>query len=147
MIQGPFLWLALVVLFLIVEAITAGLTTIWFAGGAFVSAIASYLGAGIVLQILLFLIVSLLLVIFTRPLALKIMNKGITNTNVNSLIGRKAVVTRRVSNLEGTGQVKINDVDWSARTAEDDLVIPEKTVVVIDEVKGVKLIVHEYKEG
>lgn len=139
----PFIWLALLAVLLVIEAITAGLTTIWFAGGVLVAAVASYLGAGIVTQWILFLSVSLVLLIFTRPLAVKIMNKDVTKTNVNSLIGQKAVVIQEISNLAQTGQVRLNDVEWMARTSSDAEIIPEDMVVVIKEIHGVKLIVEK----
>lgn len=139
----PFVWLALLAVLLVMEAITAGLTTIWFAGGALVAAVASYLGVGIAAQWILFLCVSLVLLIFTRPIAVKIMNKGVTKTNVNSLIGQKAVVIHEVNNLAQSGQVKLNDVEWMARTSSDEEIIPENTVVVIKEIHGVKLIVEK----
>ena len=83
----PLIWLGILALLLVVEAITAGLTTIWFAGGALVAAIACYAGANLTVQILLFLCVSLVLLIFTRPLAMKYFNKETIQTNANSLIG------------------------------------------------------------
>ncbi|HJB28050.1 MAG TPA: NfeD family protein [Candidatus Blautia faecavium] len=142
----PIIWLAILAFFLVVEAITAGLATIWFAGGALAAAIAAYLGAEIWLQILLFLAVSIILLIFTRPLAVKYMSKDLEKTNVNSLIGKKAVVTQKIDNLAQTGQVKINDVEWLARSFSDEEKIPENTVVVIREIHGVTLYVKEFKE-
>ena len=144
--MGPFVLLALVAVLLVIEAVTVGLTTVWFAGGALVAAIAAWMGAGQAVQWILFLAVSLVLLIFTRPLAVRYMNRDISRTNVNSLIGKKAVVIQEINNLAQTGQVKINDVEWMARTADDECTIPEKTVVVIKEVKGVKLIVEKEKE-
>ena len=138
----PFIWLALLAVLLVIEAMTAGLTTIWFAGGALVAAVVSYFGAGVVMQWILFLAVSLILLIFTRPIAVKIMNKDVTKTNVNSLIGQKAVVIQEINNLAQTGQVRISDVEWMARTFSDEI-IPEDTVVVIREIHGVKLIVEK----
>lgn len=143
----PMIWLVLLAAFLIIEAVTAGLTTIWFAGGALVAAVASYFGAGLVAQLLLFLVVSLVLLIFTRPLAVKYMNKDLEKTNVDSLLGKTAVVTQNIDNLAQTGQVRINDIEWLARTADDDVKIPEKAVVKIIAVHGVKLTVEEFKEG
>lgn len=144
----PFIWLGILAFLLVVEALTAGLTTIWFAGGALVAAVAAYAGAGFPLQMILFLAVSLILVIFTRPVALRIMNRKVEGTNVNSLPGRKAVVTRDIDNLAQTGQVRLNDVEWTARASRDDHIIHSGTVVKILEVQGVKLIVEECsKEG
>ena len=141
------MWLILLACFLVVEAITVGLTTIWFAGGALVAAIASGLGAGILIQWVLFLIVSLALLIFTRPMAVRYMNKGVPKTNVNSLIGERAVVIQKINNLEQTGQVRINDIEWIARTSSDEVTIPEHAIVTIEDVQGVKLIVKEETEG
>ena len=139
--MAPLLWLVLLAILLIMEAVTAGLTTIWFAGGALIAALASYFGAGLLIQIFVFCGVSFVLLIFTRPIAVKYMNQKVENTNVNSLIGQKAVVTQQIHNLTQTGQVKINDIEWMARTYNDDI-IPENAIVVIKEVKGVKLIVE-----
>ena len=143
----PIMWLILLACFLVVAAITVGLTTIWFAGGALVAAIASGMGAGTLMQWLLFLIISLVLLIFTRPLAVRYMNKGVPKTNVNSLIGERAVVIQKINNLEQTGQVRINDIEWMARTSSDEVTIPEHAIVTIEDVQGVKLIVKEETEG
>lgn len=143
----PIIWLCVLAFLLVIEAITAGLTTIWFAGGALAAAVAAFCGADIFLQLLCFLTVSILLVIFTRPLALRYMNKDTERTNVSSLLGKKAVVTKRIDNLAQTGQVKINDVEWLARTFDDEEILPENTVVIIREVRGVTLYVKEFKEG
>ena len=145
--MGPIAWLVLVAVLLVIEAVTVGLTTIWFAGGALVAAVASWLGAGEIVQWILFLAVSLVLLIFTRPVAVKYMNRKVSHTNADSRIGKKAVVIQEINNLAQTGQVKINDLEWMARTENDDSVIPEKTIVVIREIEGVKLIVEEEKEG
>ncbi len=94
-------------------------------------------------QWVLFLIVSLALLIFTRPMAVRYMNKGVPKTNVNSLIGERAVVIQKINNLEQTGQVRINDIEWMARTSSDEVTIPEHAIVTIEDVQGVKLIVKE----
>lgn len=142
----PLIWLGILALLLIIEAVTAGLTTIWFAGGALIAAIATYFGAGLILQLFLFLGVSAALLIFTRPVAMKYFNKETVQTNVNSLIGKKAVVIQAIDNLAQTGQVRINDIEWTARSADDGEKISEGTVVQIKEIRGVKAIVEEYKE-
>lgn len=142
----PILWLILLAVFLVIEAITAGLTTIWFAGGALICAILAYFNVEIMIQIVVFFVVSLLMLIFTRPLAVRYMNQKVEKTNVDSLIGKTAVVVQSIDNLAQTGQVKINDVEWMARTKDNRIKIPEKTIVEIEEVQGVKLIVKEFKE-
>ena len=138
----PLAWLGILAILLVIEAITVGLTTVWFAGGAFVACIASWLGGGIVVQLLLFFGVSVVLLIFTRPLAVRY------KTNAESLLGKRAVVIQTVNNLAQTGQVRINDIEWTARTADDGEEIPTGAVVEIEEIRGVKLIVKELsKEG
>ena len=86
----PLAWLGILAILLVIEAITVGLTTVWFAGGAFVACIASWLGGGIVVQLLLFFGVSVVLLIFTRPLAVRYMNKGVEKTNAESLLGKRS---------------------------------------------------------
>ncbi len=144
--MDPLVWLGLLAVFLIIEAVTVGLVTLWFAGGALVAAIASGAGAGVIVQWVLFLAVSLVLLLFTRPLAVRYMKRGIPRTNVNSLIGKKAVVIQKIDNLSQTGQVRINDIEWMARTESDEETIPEESVVEIEAVRGVKLIVKKCKE-
>ena len=84
----PLAWLGILAILLVIEAITVGLTTVWFAGGALVACIVSWLGGGIVVQLLLFFGVSVVLLIFTRPLAVRYMNKGVEKTNAESLLGK-----------------------------------------------------------
>ena len=145
--MNPMIWLGLLAVLLIVEAVTAGLTTIWFAGGALIAAIAAWMGAGVLAQIVLFLAVSGVLLVFTRPLAVKYLNKDKVATNANSLIGKKAGVTIDIDNLAQTGQVLINDVEWTARTSDDSQKISKGAVVEIKEIRGVKLIVEKKKEA
>ena len=138
----PLMWLIVLAVFLVIEAITVGLTTIWFAGGALAAAIAAGIGMGIVPQLLLFFCVSLVLLFFTRPAALKLMRKDTEKTNVEGLLGKKAVVIQKINNLAQTGQVRINDIEWMARTSDDSVTIPVDTVVTIKAVHGVRLIVE-----
>lgn len=138
----PIIWLGILAVLLVIEGLTTALTTIWFAGGALAAAIAAGIGMGIVPQLILFFCVSLVLLIFTRPVAMKLMNKNTEKTNVDSLLGKTAVVIQEVSNLAQTGQVRINDIEWMARTSEDFAAIPVGTVVVIKAIHGVKLIVE-----
>ncbi len=140
--QSMLTWLVLLVAFLVIEGMTAQLTTIWFAIGALAAAIAAWRDASTVAQLVLFIVISVVLLLFTRPLAMKYAKKDI-ETNVNSMPGRTAVVTEEINNLAQTGKVKINDVDWLARSTTDKTTIPEGAVVEITEVQGVKLIVRE----
>ena len=104
--MNVFVWLMILVAFLVIEGLTAGLMTIWFAGGALVAALAAFLGATLVPQLLLFIGVSVVLLVFTRPLAIKHRKNDTTSTNVDSLIGTTAVVTEDIDNL-AQGRSKI----------------------------------------
>ena len=115
------LWLVVLIVSIGVEVATLGLTSIWFAGGAVVAVIAAALQAPIWLQILLFFAVSLLLLFFTRPVAVRYFNKDRVRTNVESMIGRQAIVTSEIDNLQGIGQVTVGGQEWSARTEKDGL--------------------------
>ena len=108
----PIIWLGVLAVLLVIEGLTTALTTIWFAGGALAAAIAAGIGMGIVPQLLLFFCVSLVLLFFTRPAALKLMRKDTEKTNVEGLLGKKAVVIQKINNLAQTGQVRIN-VNWN----------------------------------
>lgn len=136
-------WLVLLVVLLVIELATLGLTTIWFAGGAAAAFVASILGAGLVVQIVVFLAVSILLLVFTRPFAAKYINKNRVRTNVDSLLGQKAVVTQDIDNLAGTGEARVDGKVWMARTENDGEQIVCGTTVTILEVSGVKLIVEK----
>lgn len=140
-------WLVILVVLVVIELVTMGLTTIWFAGGALIAALVSIPGTPLGLQILLFLTVSLLLLFFTRPIAVKYFNKDRVRTNVESLIGRQAIVISEINNLEGIGQVNTGGMEWSARSSYHDVVLPVGAVVTILGIDGVKLIVEERREG
>lgn len=140
-------WLILFIVLLVVEIITLGLTTIWFAGGALVAFALSLLGASEVLQWAVFCVVSLVLLFATRPWAVRYFNnQKKEKTNVDSLLGKTAVVTSEIRNLEGKGEVFVNGVNWTARTEEDSEVIEKDTRVTVVAVQGVKLIVEVKKE-
>ena len=135
------LWLVVLIVSIGVEVATLGLTSIWFAGGAVVAVIVAAFHGPVWLQILLFFAVSLLLLFFTRPVAVRYFNKDRVRTNVESMIGRQAIVTSEIDNLQGIGQVTVGGQEWSARTEGDGLNLQPGTVVDIVAVNGVKLIV------
>lgn len=135
------IWLIVFVVLVIIEIITMGLTTIWFAGGALVATLAAAVHVPLWVQIVLFLVVSALLLFFTRPVAVKYFNKDRVRTNVESLIGQQAIVISEINNLQGIGQVTVNGQEWSARSTDEEATIPVGTVVVVEHVSGVKLIV------
>ena len=136
-------WLVLFVILLIIEILTMGLTTIWFAGGALVAFILAFVGFELPVQIIAFLLVSIALLIVTRPIALKFFNQERQKTNAESLIGQKAVVLEAIDSLHGAGRVEINGMEWSAKTDEPENVIENGKVVVVEGIQGVKLIVKE----
>lgn len=142
----PIAWLALLAVLLVIEAVTAGLTTIWFAGGALIASVAAYFEMGMMVQVILFLVVSLVLLIFTRPVAVRYLNRDVEKTNVNSLPGQKAAVLEEIDNLRGSGRVTVNGMEWMARAQDEKQKISEGAIVVIQEVQGVKLIVKKEKE-
>ena len=135
------LWLVVLIVSIGVEVATLGLTSIWFAGGAVVAVIVAAVHGPVWLQILLFFAVSLLLLFFTRPIAVRYFNRDRVRTNVESMIGRQAIVTSEIDNLQGIGQVTVGGQEWSARTEGDGLNLQPGTVVDIVAVNGVKLIV------
>lgn len=135
------LWLVVLIVSIGVEVATLGLTSIWFAGGAVVSVIVAAFHGPVWLQILLFFAVSLLLLFFTRPIAVRYFNRDRVRTNVESMIGRQAIVTSEIDNLQGIGQVTVGGQEWSARTEADGMNLQPGTVVDIVAVNGVKLIV------
>ncbi len=138
-------WLIVLVVLVVIELLTMGLTTIWFAGGALIATIAAVLGAPMVVQVILFLVVSGVLIIFTRPLAVKYFNKDRVRTNAESLVGRQAIVISEIDNLQGIGQVNVGGMEWSARTRIDGVRLPVGTVTTVLGINGVKLIVEERK--
>lgn len=136
-------WLVLLIICIAVEVPTLGLTTIWFAGGALAAIFMAVIGAPIWLQAIVFIVVSLVLLFFTRPIAVKYFNKDRVKTNVESMVGRQAIVISEIDNLQGIGQVTVGGQEWSARSAEDQVKIVVGAVVVVVAINGVKLIVRD----
>ena len=134
------IWLVLLVVFLIVEASTVTVVSLWFAAGALAALLASLLGAAPWLQILLFLAVSAGLLIALRPLVRRFIHPKLTATNVDSVIGAMGVVTASVDNISAVGQVKLGAMEWSARSTSG-APIPQGTLVKVDRIEGVKVFV------
>lgn len=139
-------WLALFVVLLVIEIITMGLTTIWFAAGALIAFVAGILGFGVTVQVVVFIVVSAVLLIMTRPLAVKYFNQERQKTNAESLIGQQALVIEDIDTLEAKGRVEIRGMEWAAKTDEPDGKIAKNTVVVVNGIQGVKLIVRDREE-
>ncbi len=131
------IWLALFVVLIVFEAVTTGLFTIWFAGGALIALLVMW-----VVQMVVFLIVSFLLLYFMRPVAMRKFNAKRLKTNVEDIAGREAKVTELIDNLNASGTAILNGLEWSARSVEDSVTIPVGERVLAREVRGVKLIVE-----
>ena len=140
------IWLIVLVVCLVVEIATLGLTSIWFAGGALLALLIAMIGGPLWLQVLVFLVASIVLLIVTRPIAAKYFNKNREKTNVNSKLGKLAIVTVTIDNLKGEGQIVTEGMEWTARSL-DSTVIEEGSVVTIEKIEGVKAIVSIRKEG
>lgn len=133
-------WLVLLVVFLIAEASTVTLVSLWFAAGSLIALIAGLLGAVLWLQVLLFLAVSVLSLTALRPLVRKYVHPRLTATNVDSVIGSTGLVTASIENVSASGQVKLGAMEWTARSTSG-APIPEGTMVRVDRIEGVKVFV------
>lgn len=139
------IWLIVFVVCIVAEIISMGLTTIWFAGGALIATVVAAIGGPLWLQITVFAVVSLVLLYFTRPVAVKYFNKDRVKTNAESMVGKQAIVISEIDNLQGIGQVTVGGLEWSARTIEEGITLPVGSVVIIRAISGVKLMVEEKK--
>ena len=135
-------WVVALVVFLIVEAVTAGLVSIWFVFGSLVALICAALGAAVWLQIFWFVIVSVATLVLTRPLVKRYVDSRSVATNADRSIGRAAVVTERIDNLAATGAIKLDGVVWTARSTDDAVAIETGERVTVRAIEGVKLIVE-----
>lgn len=140
------IWLAVLFVCIVIEIATMGLTTIWFAGGALVSVILAMCKAPLWAQVAAFFVVSIVLLIFTRPVAMRYFNKNREKTNIDSVIGKEAIVISEIDNLQGIGRVQVDGKEWTARTPVNGVQIPVGAVVIVQKVDGVKLLVEERKE-
>ena len=138
-------WLIIALIMLIVEALTAGLTTIWFAGGAFAALVCALLDLPIAVQIVIFFIVSICLLVFTRKIFVEKLKTGSQKTNVDALIGECAIVEAAIP-AYGVGQVKVGGQVWSAVCEKPDMEIEAGKLVKIHAIEGVKVIVVPVKE-
>ena len=139
-------WLVLIIILLVIEIATLGLTTIWFAGGATAAFLSTFFGAGPVIQWMLFLVLSLAFLLLTRPMAVRYMKNNQVSTNADSLVGKTVVVSEKIDNLAQSGKVNIADIEWMVRSTDDLKIIPAGRKVKICSIEGVKLIVEEIKE-
>lgn len=138
-------WLIVLAILIFIEIITLGLTTIWFAGGALIAFIVSLFYDNLIVEIILFIIVSLALLYFTRPVVIKYFNPKRVKTNYEGVIGKCAKVIIPVDNMSATGLVVVDGQEWSAKSL-DGSIIEKDSKVKIHGISGVKLIVSLEEE-
>lgn len=138
-----YLWLGVIIVTVIVEIISVGLTSIWLSGGALAALLICALGGHWGLQMAVFFIVTVILLAFTRPWALRFVESKKVRTNYEELIGREVRVTEPVDNRQGTGRAVYNGMEWTARAAEDDVLLDVDEMAKVVSVQGVKLILEK----
>ena len=144
--MGIWIWLALAVVFLVAEAATVTMVSLWFAGGCLAALLVAATGGGWGLQVFAALAVSALLLACLRPLARKHFTPKLTRTNVDAVIGTQGYVTADIDNMAATGTVKLGAMEWSARSA-DGTPIPKGTLVKAERIEGVKVYVAPAEVG
>lgn len=137
----PWFWLGMVIVFTVIEIFTAGLTTIWFAIGSIPMIFLSFLPIPFLYQVLIMLVISIVFLIFTRPFFVKKLNANKEKTNVDALIGKTALVTKKITKFE-KGEVKIDGKIWTAKSVSDED-IEEGTECLLQSIEGVTAIVSK----
>lgn len=136
-----YLWIALMVVFIVVEGLTVQLVSTWFAVGAMGALIANLCGATTGWQIAVFFIVSIICLIITKPIVKKLTSKHIQPTNADRCIGQEAIVIEKIDNISGKGQVKVKGAVWTARSVDGQIIDKDERVKILS-IDGVKLIVE-----
>lgn len=134
-------WLVAMIILLIIEGVVPGLVSIWFALGALAALISALLGAPLWLQVVWFLLVSVISLALTRPLAKKYVNGRVQPTNADAVLGKDCIVTEDIDNILGVGAVVVGGKTWSARSADESVKIKKGETVKALRIDGVKLIV------
>ena len=141
-INMPAVWLVLMIILLVIEGVVPGLVSIWFALGALAALLSAIVGAPLWLQVVWFLLISVVSLILTRPLAKKYVNSKTTPTNADMLIGQECVVTEAIDNVLGLGAVTVGGKIWTARTENPDIKVAIGQTMTVVRIEGVKLIVR-----
>ena len=136
-----YVWLGLIVAFIVLEAATVNLVSVWFIGGAVAGLVCAILGAPGLLQFAVFILVSAVLLALLRPLLKKYLRVKPVKTKADRLVGQEALVTEAIDNLQETGAIRINGVLWTAKSA-DETQIPTGTRVIIERIEGAKVYVR-----
>lgn len=134
------IWLAVIVFAIIVEVFTDQLISIWFVPAAIISIILDFCNVDIIWQCLSFLLVAALGIILTKTVFAKHIQTNITKTNIEAIIGERCIVTEKIDNYAGCGQVKIKGQIWSARGVDDDDVFEKGEILHVVAIEGVKVI-------
>ena len=135
------IWLVAMIVLVIVEAMVPGLVSIWFALGALAALVSALLNAPVWLQIVWFLVVSILALVLTKPLVKKFQSGRIQPTNADAVIGKECVVVEEVNNVLGTGAVTVDGKTWTARNVDEKAVSKPGEVKTVEKIEGVKLII------
>jgi len=137
----PIFWISVMVIMAILEGVTTQLVSVWFVAGALAASVVSFYVPNFTIQFVVFVSVSLILLLVTKPIVKKLKNVKPEPTNADRNIGKTAVVVQEINNSAGTGQVKLQGNTWTARSVGDE-VIPEGSKVTVKEISGVKLVVE-----
>ena len=136
------IWLIIAILFFILEMMGPGFLLFWFGVGALITTVVSIFVDNVIIQIGVFAISSTLLLFCTKPFVKKVTKNETVLTNVYSIIGKNGIVTKEINTLKGSGQIKINEELWSAKSSTNDI-IPEGTTVTVLQIDGVKALVEK----
>lgn len=138
--SSSIIWLVILAVMIVLEIVSLGLTTIWFGIGAIGAAVVAWMGYGIWVQLFVFAVLSVIAMAVFRPIAVTYLNRDKEKTNIEDVVGKTVVVTKEINNEQGSGEVRLNGIEWTARS-RDGRVIPAEDRVTVVSVEGVKLIV------
>ncbi len=139
-------WLVLLIILLIIEIITVGLTSIWAAGGALAALVLNLLDISLLWQVVVFFIVTFVLLYFTRPFAIRFINTRREKTNYEGIIGKTIRIAETVDNISQTGMAVVNGQEWTVRAEKENETLEPGTLAKVVNIAGVKLIVRKYEE-
>ena len=143
----PYIWIGGAIVFAVLEATTAQLVSIWFVVGAVAAAITTIFTDNVFIQIAVFVAVSALALVLTRPISKKLTSAKKVKTNADSLIGKVGIVRTEINNTLSQGQITVNGQIWSAKTADDSVTVEVNKKVKVLEISGVKLVVVPVETG
>ena len=134
------IWIAVIVIAFVVELLTDQLISIWFVPGAIIATVLAFCDVEPIWQILVVLVTAALGIVFAKTVLVKKLRSSIVKTNIDAIIGERCVVTEKIDNYVGCGQVKVKGQIWSARSVDESTVFEPGEVLVVVAIEGVKLI-------